>query len=562
MLLNINKKLFPAFFAALLVTQLSGCVIDNANTIHEPIVENSLDNQQPANPAQEETKPEVVTEIEPVIPQTPAYSCERPYDLWDRIRANYQLNHEINSRIQQEIDWYSRHQSYIDRVVRRAKPYLYHMVEEAEKRGLPAEIVLLPIVESAFQPFAYSHGRAAGLWQFIPATGRRYGLKMSWWYDGRRDVTEATRAAYEYFEYLHKLFDGDWMHALAAYNSGEGTVMRAIRKNKKRGRKTDYWSLDLPQETEGYVPKLLAIAAIIDEPYTYNIEVNTIDDEPVLAAVDVGSQIDMDLAAELAEISLDDIYLYNPAFNRWATDPKGPHKLLVPIEKAEVFVQNLENYPKNDRIAWKRHKVRSGEVLGIIAENNNTTVSLIKKVNNIRGNNIRIGQKLIIPVSRKKLHRYSMSSTQRLKKIKNKPRNGTKIEHTVAEGDTLWDISRDYRVSVESLARWNGMAPRDTLRPGVQLVIWKQESEPSEKTKTYESSINPATFKHPYEKNTNQRIGYTVRRGDSLALISQKFGVSVDKLRRWNAKLKNRKYLQPGDFIVVYVDVKKQSGQI
>ncbi len=556
MLLKKNKKLALILSGVFILLLLNGCALESINT------KVATDDNAQSNLAATESQNPEITPPEVVIPEktyTPSEICLRPYNLWDRIRDSFELDHTVNNRIKQEIEWYSRHQGYIDRVVDRARPYLYHMTKEAEARGIPTEIVLLPIVESAFQPFAYSHGRAAGLWQFIPATGRRYKLKMSWWYDGRRDVYESTRAAYDYLTYLNKLFDGDWMHALAAYNSGEGTVMKAIRKNKKRGRKTDYWSLDLPSETEGYVPKLLAISRIIDEPYNYNIDLGSIENEPVLASVDIGSQIDMDLAAELAEITLDDIYRYNPAFNRWATDPNGPHQLLVPIEKAQVFKDNLAQYPKSERIAWKRHKVKSGEVLGTIAEDHHTTVSLIKKVNNIRGNDIRIGQRLIIPVSRKKLHRYTMSSTQRLKKIKNTPRSGTRIDHIVAAGDTLWDISRHYRVSVGQLANWNGMAPRDTLRPGSKLVIWKKVDDEIQELTT---SINPANFKHPYEKNTNRRIGYTVRPGDSLALISQKFGVTISKLKRWNSSLNGRKYLQPGDRIVLYVDVKRQSGQI
>jgi membrane-bound lytic murein transglycosylase D len=561
MLLNLNKKttLISSIFIALL--SINGCAINaptSKATPPEVSVTDTIDKSHKKVAAVVEPEP-----VKYVINYTPADECIRPYDIWDRIRDRFSLDHPMNKRIERELNWYKKHPKYIKRVVDRARPYLHLMVKEAELREFPAEIVLLPIVESAFQPFAYSHGRAAGLWQFIPGTGRRFGLKMSWWYDGRRDVAESTRAAYDYFDYLTRLFDDNWMHALASYNSGEGTVRRAIKKNRKKGKKTDYWSLDLPRETEGYVPKLLAIAAIIDEPHKYGIELDPVENKPFLTTVDVGSQIDMDLAAELAELSLEEIYLYNPAFNRWATDPKGPHKLLVPIEKAEVFTKNLAHYPENERIKWKRYRVKSGEVLGTIAEKHHTSVSLIKQVNRIRGNTIRVGQKLIIPVARKKLYRYSMSSSQRLSKIKNTKRSGERIDYLVAEGDTLWGISQQFKVSVAQIASWNGMAPRDTLRPGSKLVIWKKQAKGSTTAKNVKVSLNPATFKHPYEKNTNRKIGYTVRQGDSLALISQKFGVTVSKLKRWNSsKLKGQKYIQPGDFLVVYVDVKRQSGQI
>lgn len=475
-------------------------------------------------------------------------------NLWQRLRSGFALKGHDHSRIQNNIDWYKRHPSYLDRVAERATPYMHLIVEELEHRNMPLEIALLPVVESAFQPFAYSHGRAAGLWQFIPGTGRRFGLRQTWWYDGRRDVAESTRAALDYLQYLHKHFDGDWLHALAAYNSGEGTVGRAIRRNRRKGKPIDFWSLDLPRETEGYVPKLLAISTLVDEPKAHGVELQPIPDRPFLTSVDVGSQIDLDLAAELAGLSLEEIYRYNPGFNRWATDPAGPHRLMVPLDNAELFTGNLAEYPKKERISWKRHRIKSGEVLGVLASRYNTTVSLIKTVNGIRGHNIRAGQTLLIPVARKSLERYSLSAGQRLKSQQNRQRSGTKLKYRVRQGDTLWEIARKYAVGVRQLAKWNGMAPRDTLTPGKTLVIWTKD-------KSKVSAFNPAEFVHPFEQNTTRRIGYTVRSGDSLARISQRFRVSINNLKRWN-RLEGRKYLQPGQRLTLYVDVKRQYGQI
>jgi len=226
----------------------------------------------------------------------------------------------------------------------------------------------------------------------------------------------------------------------------------------------------------------------------------------------------------------------------------------VPVEKAERFAANLNQYPKDQRIAWKRHTVRNGDVLGALAERYRTTVSLIKSVNAIRGNTIRAGQTLVIPVARKELSRYRLSSSQRLASLQNRPRDGFKVEYQVREGDTLWDIARRYDIGVTQLAQWNGMAPRDPLKPGRKLVIWTRSEEKV-------SAINPADFVHPFEKTTNQRIGYTVRSGDSLARISQRFRVSIDNLKRWN-RLDGEKYLQPGQRLTLYIDVKRQSGKI
>jgi membrane-bound lytic murein transglycosylase D len=531
---NISPR--GVLLTALLGLSITGCV-------QQPVKE------QAASAAVE---PLPVAEAAP--PEMPAGRCEEPQDLWSRARAGFALQGHQHPRVASDLAWFERHPAYLERVVERATPYMHLIVEELEQRGMPLEIALLPVVESAFQPFAYSHGRAAGLWQFVPGTGTRFGLRQTWWYDGRRDVAEATRAALNYLQYLHRHFDGDWLHALAAYNSGEGTVGRAIRKNRSRGKPTDYWSLDLPKETEGYVPKLLAISTLVANPPAHGLVLESISDQPYLASVDVGSQIDLDLAAELAAISLEEIYLYNPGFNRWATDPDGPHRLLVPVEKAERFAANLNEYPKAQRIAWKRHTVRNGDVLGALAERYRTTVSLIKSVNAIRGNTIRAGQTLVIPVARKELSRYRLSSSQRLAQLQNRERAGTRVEYQVREGDTLWDIARRYDIGVTQLAQWNGMAPRDPLKPGRKLVIWTRSEEKV-------SAINPADFVHPFEKTTNQRIGYTVRSGDSLARISQRFRVSIDNLKRWN-RLDGEKYLQPGQRLTLYVDVKRQSGQI
>jgi len=471
-------------------------------------------------------------------------------DLWQRVRVGFALPHQMNKRIKSNIKWYARHQEYLDRVSLRAEKYLFQIIEETEKMGMPMEIALLPIVESAFQPFAYSHGRAAGLWQFIPSTGKIYGLKQNWWYDGRRDVTASTIAALKYLKRLHGQLNNDWLLALAAYNSGGGTVRKAIRKNKRKGKPTDFWSLDLPRETEGYVPKLMAIAEIVSDPKKYNIRLPVIKNEPYMAEVNIESQIDLALAAELAEINLETLYILNPAYNRWATDPKGPHKLMVPIEKAEIFKANLSALPKNKRLSWKRHKIKKGQSLLAIAAKYNTTVALIKDLNQIRGNMIREGQNLIIPISSRKGKTYTLSAEQRLLALQNTKKKGKeKLTYTVKSGDSFWSISRKYKVNYRSLAKWNGLAPRDTLRLGQKLVVW-----------TKNGAVHRAAFSPHSSRMTTQKINYRVRRGDSLARISQKFKVNISDLKRWNKRLSKQKYLQPGQRLTVHVDITNQAS--
>ncbi len=467
-------------------------------------------------------------------------------DLWERLRTSFALSGHDNPGIRPYLEWYARNQSYLDRVVARARPFLFDIVEQVEQRGMPGEIALLPVVESAFQPFAYSPGRAAGIWQFIPATGRRYGLKQNWWYDGRRDVHAATRAALDYLQRLNRQFDGDWLLALAAYNSGEGRVMRAMRKNRKRGKPTDFWSLDLPDETRGYVPKLLAISAIVEDPRRYGARLTRIANAPQLERVAIGSQIDLALVADLADMEIAEVYRLNPAFNRWATAPDGPHTLWLPIDRAETFAQRLAKLGKRERIRWQRHRIRNGENLGSIARRYQTSVDLLQEVNNLDGKWIRAGDNLIIPVATKDLSHY-LSEDRRRRAIQNTRRRGQKLDYTVRPGDTWWDLSRKHGVSTVKLARWNGMSPRDPLFPGQRLVIW------SKKGAGLQTSLAA-----PPSSARRQKIHYRVRQGDSLARIAKRFRVTIAKLRRWN-HLPKGKYLQPGQRLTLYVDITRQS---
>jgi len=498
----------------------------------------------------EEPPPEAVESslsLSPLAPSVAVATTES--SLWPRMRSGFTLDANLDQpRVRAEINYYQRHPEYIKRVVNRGDRYLHYIVEEAERRGIPLEIALLPVVESAFHPFAYSHGRAAGLWQFIPGTGKHYGLKQNWWYDGRRDIAASTHAAFDYLEDLNRRFKGDWLLALAAYNSGGGTVNSAIRKNRKRGRPTDFWHLDLPKETRGYVPKLLAIAAVIDGPERIGVTLPEVANTPAFEIINTGGQIDLALAADLAGLTMDELYWFNPGYNQWATDPNGPHQLLIPSEKSQQFTTQLAALPQQKRIKWKRYKIGEGDVLGKIAQRHATSVELIRQVNGIKGNDIRAGRYLIIPVATRSLDSYSLSAKQRLAAKQNTRRAGSKQHHTVRKGDTLWDISRKYKVSTSALAKWNNMAPRDTLRLGQKLVVWVKPGSANKVA----GSRPPASVRS---------VRYTVRSGDSLARISGKFNVKVSDLLRWN-KIDRKKYLQPGQKLTLYVDVTRQSGSI
>ncbi len=521
------------------------------------------------------TDPIFIEPTEPVLEPAPDFSTDEPeetteavatkapvlanptkelpaLDLWGRTLSNFKLSIPNNSRIDHELKWFTSHAGYVKRIQTRAQPYLYFILEEVEKRGMPSELALLPVVESAFQPFAYSPGQAAGLWQFIPSTGKYYGLKQNWWYDGRRDVVSATRAALDYLQALANRFDGDWELALASYNAGAGTVSKAIKKNQRRGKATDFWSLSLPRETKSYVPRLLAFARLLSESDKLGIHFAPLPNQPHFASVDINSQLDLALAAEMAEITIQDLYHLNPGFNRWATDPQGPHRLQLPVNKVEIFKKKLAALDDSKRLSWKRYKIKNGDNLGAIAHKHNTTVAALQQVNKIRNTRIRAGKHLLIPISTKNQNHYAFSAQQRKNRIQNSAKNGHKISYTVRPGDTLWDISRSYNISHRKLAKWNGMAPRDILRPKQKLVIWVKKKQTKNITI---AALPPHINRGPTTKRNT--VNYRVRKGDSLSRIASRFNVSVRDLKKWNSL--PSKYLQPGQKVKLYVDITQQA---
>ncbi len=461
--------------------------------------------------------------------------------IWPRVIQGFALPDKNHPQVHPHQKGFKRHPETLVRALQRAEPYFYHIVNDVERRGMPMEITLLPVVESAFQPFAYSHSRAAGIWQFIPATARRYGLTIDWWHDQRRDILSATRAALDYLEFLHQEFDGDWLLALAAYNSGEGTVMRAIGRQRRTGGKTDFWSLDLPKETRGYVPRLLAVADVIAAPQRYRVSLPHIPDRPLTTLVGTADQIDVALAARLAGLSIEDIYRLNPGINRWATHPHGPHHLLLPWERAVPFAQAVARIPPQRRPRWQRHTIQRGETLERIARRFGTTVQAIRQANHLTGSLIRAGDRLIIPIIPAAADSPVGLAQTRDRAAVLPGAAGTQI-HTVRSGDSLWEIARRYNVDMQALARWNGLRKNDTLRIGQRLVV------------------HPPDQGRPSPIPPPQRIHYIVRQGDSLAKIARKFNVSIRDLTTWNAgTLGATKTLRPGQRLVLYVDVTRNA---
>ena len=456
--------------------------------------------------------------------------------VWERLLSLYSLPDIENERINRELNWYLRHPAYLARVQQRAEPYLHLILDEVEAKNIPGELALLPIVESAFLPEAYSKSDASGLWQFIPATGRLYGLQQNAWYDGRRDVYASTKAATSFLKHLGETFDGDWHLALASYNYGKGNVRKAIEKNENLNLPTDYWSLDLPKETEDYVPRLLAIAKIFANADKYNIDLLHIPNQPYCELVDVKSQLDLNKAAELANVPLNEFLKLNPGFNYSSTAPQGPHHLLIPAAKAQSFKENLAQLPHHERVDMKRyhdetmaqnrrdeiqavpsqHKVKAGENLVSIADKNNTTPQSIRQANNLSTNYVHSGMVLKMPASQKSV------DMQPAARMANNKSGGTQL-YVVKQGDTFWNIAQRFSVNVNDLAAWNGITPKAALVSGQKLTI--KVGTPQAVTVGSRAAVPSAGMRS---------ISYTVQQGDSLAQISRKFNVSIADLRKWN----------------------------
>jgi len=453
-------------------------------------------------------------------------------DVLDRIRAGMQLADVDHPWVRSELDWYVRNSDYMERVLLRGQRYLYYIANEVQARGMPMELALLPVVESAFNPFAYSPSHASGLWQFIPVTGKRFELKQDWWQDQRRDVVESTRAALDYLAFLNQKFDGDWLLTIAAYNSGGGTVSRAVVRNERAGRSTDFFSLDLPRETRAYVPKLLALSEMIRRPEAYGVVLPVVPDLPYFAVVDTGGPVDLRLAANLAGVDVEELHALNAGWNQWVTGPDGPYRLLVPTVVADQFVPQLEALDQPARAGLTQRSVASGDTLQALAKQYHVPVSFLQSVNSMNGSQLTAGEMLYVPGSNVAPLRAGLV-------------RAATSQHTVRSGDTLWGISRRYGMSVNELARANGISTKSTLRPGQKLAVRPQDfrSLPAEQVARADGP---------------RQIDYKVRKGDTLSGIARRFAVSVSQLQAWNQL--GGTSIRTGQRLTIHVDGSRDFG--
>lgn len=397
-------------------------------------------------------------------------SLAQDQDLWNFISDELKMEVPENTRIREQKQKYLKNKSYLHDVTLRAEPYMYWIVEQIKKRKMPMELVLLPIVESAFDPHATSAANAAGIWQIVPATGRNYGLKQNQWYDGRRDIVASTKVALDMMQRLNDMFGGDWLLTVAAYNSGEGRVMKAIKQNKARGKPTDFWNLSLPRETTVYVPKMLALGEILKNNKRYGIRLPTTNESRALARVEVGQQIELTQAAEMAGMSLTKLKSFNTGYKRGTTAPNGPHYIMVPKSNVAMLRNSLATgdiaavqptqVAKNSSNVGG-YKVRKGDTLSGIAKRLGVSVKDLQQANNLRGANIKPGQTLSVSGGKG----TELAS------------NSGSITYQVRKGDSLASIAKRHGVNAKDVMRWNTvLSDAKNLQPGDKLTLFVNNS--------------------------------------------------------------------------------------
>jgi len=524
---------------ALLLLAASGALAAGCTTTKPDAAPSALPVGQPASESSEVAFPEEDSapeappeELEAFAPEVPPLPPAVTYgDVLVRIRGQLSLPQVDHPRVDREIEWLRRNPEYVARVFGRGQRYLHHIANEVEARGLPGDLALLPVVESAFNPFAYSRSHASGLWQFIAPTGERYGLRRNYWQDQRRDVVESTRAALDYLTQLRDRFDGDWFLAIAAYNYGAGNIQRAINRNIALHRKTDFFSLSLPAETRAYVPKLIALAKMIRSPEVYGFYLPPIPDAPYFRVVPTDGPVDLRLMAEVAGVDTEELHALNPAWNRWMTDPDGPNRILVPEVVADAFTTKLAALDPSARARLGVHTVAPGESLASIAGRYQVPESVIVRMNEDRRPDLKAGDELWVPAGDVSQLRAGLGSDLE-RRI-----------HRVKGGESLWSISRRYGMSVSQLARMNHVSTKTVLQPGQRLQV--AGSSGSGAAASGEAAPERVAA-------TNGKVNYRVRRGDTLSAIARRFEVSVRDLQAWN-NMGRSTALRAGQFLTIHV---------
>lgn len=459
------------------------------------------------------------------LPADEASSVEElgvPSDVWERIRRGYAMPVLQSKLVDRWVDFYTKDPAYLRRMSERAGQYLYHIVEEIENRGMPTELALLPFVESAFQAEALSRAKAAGLWQFMPATGKAYDLAQNLWRDDRRDILESTRAALDYFEYLHGMF-GDWHLALAAYNWGEGSVQRALQRAKRRKQPTDYLHLRMPRETANYVPKLEAVKRIISNPSKYGITLPDVGNEPFFVTITKPRDIDIETAAELAGMPLEEFRRLNPSYKLPVIVASHNNVMLLPADKVDFFVDNLASWMDSGQplSQWTTYRLQQGETLAQVAGRSGMTEDELRKVNGIpKGRRVLANSTLLVRSTGTEDQQDIAAELANAKLQLSPTTTWRRVTYRVRSGDTLSGIARRWRITMKSIVTANRLRS-DRLRVGQRLVLTVP-------------NVPRQAIASTQRSESSQHVIHRVRSGETLSTIASRYGVSISQLKMTN----------------------------
>jgi len=475
-------------------------------------------------------------------------------DIWESLSKGFRLRNEMaHPRVAVQRRSLLEQSRFVEKAAENSTRYLYHVKQALVERNFPLELAFLPMIESGYDPRARSASQATGMWQLIPSTARHLGLRKNTGYDGSRDVVESTEAALQYLDQLQKHFDGDWLLTLAAYNAGQGTIGRAIKRNRALGKPTDFWHLHLPQQTMDFVPRILAFAQLAAEADKYQIALPNIPDRPYFVTVDIARQIELSVAAELAKLPLEEIERLNPGYRRGITDSHGNHRLLIPADQAEALNYKLSLFSAERAAGWQHYKVKEGDSLESIAQRFDTSTTTIQQLNELDGS-LRTGEKLVLPAPWSLLTKRNGNDTkgaaaQHAESTADSSEKGA--QYRVRQGDTPWRIAKQHGISLNELTRLNGEAKLASLRPGTLLQVWAQDKAAAAQRR--DPAIEPASV----QKAATQRVDYRVRKGDTLYRIASRFKLPVEKILEWNESVRGEQRIKPGDQVTLYVEPQK-----
>jgi len=516
----IRSAAFISLFA-LLITNI-GCsplILEQSQSendvisVDSKIMEPEITVSKTINPAVEEyNNDSIILETNEQTPNS---------NIYDVIAAELLLDHHIDeAAVKKQIDWLLKNPDYLTRVIEKSSPYIHYVYARIKESGLPIEITLLPIIESAYDPLAYSQSHASGLWQFIPSTAAYLGLERNIWFDARRDIVKSTEVAIDYLSYLNQKFGNDWSLTLASYNGGEGTVAKSIKKNLELGKDPNFWQLSLPLETENYVPKFFALAHVLKNRKEFNLEIPEIPNQPVFEVIALENQIEIETIVEVSGIDYKTFTKFNPGYRRSITPPDDISNILIPIESASKLTQFINTEDPENWLPFSEYEIKFGDTLSEIALDHDSSVDLIKTINYLNTDLLRVGQILKVPHNRGTPVIHKRSVTTQI------------ISHEVLSGDTLSQIAKNYKTTIRDIMLQNKLRS--------SKIFAGQSLEIQIRTNTIAQSHIRKVF-------------YKIREGDSLYLIAKRFSVSINDIRKWNTFTRS-KYIHPGETLILMVD--------